>query len=135
MLYSTIFDGICCLLFLKEFGLTDATQTIPIPDDFFEWLSEQNISWMSEFVRQLLGNGFLKKKMIYCQKLELANPEHPENYLTNSLNDSRFWCHFCEKSYVNIDSLLIHEKAKHGYKESTKNTTAKDEKKMTCLII
>lgn len=30
---------------------------------------------------------------------------------------------------VNVDSLIIHEKAKHGYKESTKNTTAKDEDK------
>lgn len=39
---------------------------------------------------------------------------------------------------MNVDSLIIHEKVKHGYNESTKNTTAKDEDKddlFNCIIL
>lgn len=120
------------MLVIKDFGLTDATQTIPIPEDFHEWLSEQKISWMSEICHKIVRKWFFLKNVLLSKvRTVLANPAHPEKYWTSSLNDSRFWCHFREKSYVNVDSLIIHEKAKHGYKESTKDTctAAKDEDK------
>lgn len=85
MLYNNIFDVICCLLFLKEFGLTDATQTIPIPDDFHEWLSEQKISWMSEICQKIVKKWFFEENDLLSEvRTVLGNPEHPEKYWTNS---------------------------------------------------
>ena len=122
LLYYTLFDAVCCVLFLKEFGLTDFSETIPIPDDFHSWDSQQKISWMTEISRKIVRKWFFEDSDLLAEvRTVLVDTDHPENYWVKCLKDGRFQCHFCDKSYVHVDSVSYHEKVKHGHKESTKS--------------
>lgn len=105
------------------------SQEIPLPNNFHSLDIESKTSWMTEIYQQIVQKWFFYDDLLSEVKSVLEDSDHPENYWIKSFRDGKFWCHFCDKSYVNVDSLVIHENNKHGYKCSSKETTTNKEDK------
>lgn len=43
----------------------------------------------------------------------MCDPQHPENYWTSTLEEGRFKCHHCDKTYARVLSLQTHEEKVH----------------------
>ena len=115
-LYYTIFDAICCNLFLQEQNV-NSMDNIRLPDDFKEKSEEEKIKWLNAICIKIVDTWIFEGQDDLLQHVRdiLNNPEHPENYWIENEIDGRFSCHFCEKTYLNIGSLQAHEKLKHNY--------------------
>ncbi|XP_033727565.1 uncharacterized protein LOC117316891 [Pecten maximus] len=142
LLYYTVLDAMCCLLFLKELGLNDFEENIPFPENFQQFSQEDKIAWINEICRSLLRKHFFDSSSdIFSQLREiLADANHPENYWTSQLKDSRVKCHFCEKTYAYVGSLKVHEEKIHNavtpqIKAKRKSSTEKDEVQGYCLQV
>ncbi|XP_053380076.1 uncharacterized protein LOC123537039 [Mercenaria mercenaria] len=121
-LYYTVFDAMCCVLFLNNFGLDSAESEIPLPKDFDGWTNECQIDWINSVCRNLLNKVFFEDDMFMELREILTNPDHEENYWISSLENDRFKCHFCNSSYSYVDSLKAHEKNEHGFQPSKQNS-------------
>ncbi|XP_069109713.1 uncharacterized protein [Argopecten irradians] len=118
MLYHTIFDGMCCVLFYKEFGLKDMTDPIPIPAEWSQWNKDAKIDWINNVSIGIVNKWFFEDSddVLEAVRNVLEDPDHEENYWVSSAVDGRFRCHYCEKTYAFVNSLKQHESANHGHK-------------------
>ncbi|XP_053390807.1 uncharacterized protein LOC128553655 [Mercenaria mercenaria] len=121
-LYYTVFDAMCCVLFLNNFGLDNAESEIPLPKDFDGWTNECKINWINSVCRNLVNKAFFEDDMFMELREILTNPDHEENYWISSLENDRFKCHFCNSSYSYVDSLKAHEKNEHAFQPSKQNS-------------
>ncbi|XP_056008253.1 uncharacterized protein LOC125657360 isoform X2 [Ostrea edulis] len=116
MLYRTIFDAMCCAFFLKEFGLLNLTESIPLPDEFSKWTGEEKIQWMNNICERIVNKWFFGDSDLFEELRQvLSDPDHEENYWFGNFKDGRFSCHYCEKTYCHIKSAEFHEKEVHGH--------------------
>ena len=65
--------------------------------------------------------------------------ENPENYWISNLENGRYKCHFCERTYAYVASLKTHEIKAHSYNDcqsnSKENITSKDELQDYMLMV
>lgn len=139
-LYYTIFDAICCILFLRELNVTSVDE-ITLPDDLKEKEDESKIEWLNDICKKIVEVWIFdgQDDMLQHVREILDNPEHPENYWMANETDDRFSCHFCEKSYLNIGSLQAHEKIKHNHivplEEKKKGKSTKNDDQLYDYIL
>ncbi|XP_033759941.1 uncharacterized protein LOC117342076 [Pecten maximus] len=134
-LYYSIFDAICCALFLKEMQINSMESEIPIPLSWKQWSNDQKIEWMNSIAQRLVKRWFFDSQIDDQDLLRnvrdvLSDPDHPENYWTSNVVQDRFKCHYCDKTYVFIGSLKTHEKSVHQHVEevpSKVNDTVSEE--------
>lgn len=139
-LYYTIFDAICCILFLKEFKLDNIEDEIELPENFSDKTNEEKIEWLNSICLEVVQKWFFENDDMFQQLREvLENPDHPENYWVANEQDGRFSCHFCDKFYLNVGSLKTHEVSKHQYviqkAEKTKKTTTSSDDELFNYIL
>lgn len=118
MLYYTILDAICCLLFLNEFELDNMEDPIPLPENFHDLSDNAKVEWINDVCKSLLEKWFFDNSDDIMQGLRniVQDSYHPENYWTSQIMaDGRVQCHFCEKTYAFIGSLKSHEKKEHNF--------------------
>ena len=60
MLYRTVFDAMCSVLFLKEFGINNLNDSIPLPEQFSTWNKDQKIQWLNNICEEILKKWFFK---------------------------------------------------------------------------
>lgn len=126
-LYYTIFDGICCALFLKEMNLNSLEQELPIPCDWETLENDEKIKWLDDISCKIIRKWFFENNDICHQIREvLADPNHEENYWTGNYINGKFRCHFCERSYSYIGSLQSHELKLHSHSPSKSSPRSKD---------
>ena len=127
MLYYTIFDAICSIMFLNHFNMESTSDKVPLPDGFENMSNEDKIAWLNETCKHLVKKFFFEDQDDALADLRavLIDDSHPENYWVTSESDGRFICHYCEKSYVYLNSLKCHEMQKHDYKPAKKTTSKK----------
>ncbi|XP_069109674.1 uncharacterized protein [Argopecten irradians] len=118
LLYYTVLDALCCVMFLNEFGSSNFEEPIPLPEDFNNSTPEFKIGWLNGICRSLLKKHFFNNGEDLMEKLRevLSDPDHPENYWISNMEDGRVKCHFCEKTYAYVGSLKVHEEVKHNAK-------------------
>ncbi|XP_056013220.1 uncharacterized protein LOC125660287 [Ostrea edulis] len=130
-LYYSIFDGICCILFLNEFGVHNLEEEVEFPTDFHQKSDLDKVSWLNDVCETIVKKWFFEDSDDICQEIRdvFENPDHEENYYVVNANDGRFPCHFCEKSFSYVGSLKSHEQIKHQHtvqpmkrKPTVKNT-------------
>ena len=54
MLYRTVFDAMCSVLFLKEFGIYNLNDSIPLPEEFSTWNKDQKIQWLNNICEEMV---------------------------------------------------------------------------------
>lgn len=142
LLYYTILDAMCCLLFLKEFGISDFDETIQLPENFVQYSTEEKIFWINGICRSLLRKHFFDSDSDIFRQLReiLIDPNHPENYWTSHLENGRVKCHFCERTYAYVGSLKVHEEKIHNAeipqsKAKSKTARGKDEIQNYCQLL
>ena len=115
-LYYTVFDAVCCLLFLQDQNV-DSIDNFKLPDEFEEKSAEQKIEWLNTICGKIIDTFIFEGQNDLFQQLRdiLTNPEHPENYWIGNESDGRFSCHFCTKTYLHVGTLQAHEKLKHNH--------------------
>lgn len=115
MLYNAVLDAICSLIFLKESGMNDLEGDFLFPDDFPNFSSRDKIMWFNDLIRPMIQKYFFDSKTdIFDNMREIVSDQtHPENYWISNLQDGRFKCHHCDKTYAQAGSLQVHEKKIH----------------------
>ncbi|CAC5358080.1 unnamed protein product [Mytilus coruscus] len=104
LLYYTIFDACCCILFMKQFNTHDLDGVIELPSDFKEKSSEQKVQWLLNVCSSIVEEWFFENTDMFQELREiLEDPDHPENYWVLN-EEGRFPCHFC-KTYSHVGSL------------------------------
>ncbi|WAR03956.1 LOW QUALITY PROTEIN: hypothetical protein MAR_010514 [Mya arenaria] len=121
-LYYTLFDAICCVLFLKKFELDSCDSTIPVPQGIKDWEADQQLQWLNDKCGEIVKEIFPHDLFAELQNV-LADPDHEENYWVNSIENDNFKCHFCNSRYKYVTSLKRHEKTKHQVNMSAKVQT------------
>ena len=126
-LYYTIFDAICCILFLREFDKHKMDDIINLPEGFENISNDEKIAWMNDICRRIVRKWFFDNTddIFHAIRAVLKDPDHPENYWVDTDQDGRFKCHFCEKSYAFVGSLKTHESIKHRHTVSTEKKESK----------
>lgn len=142
MLYYTIFDAICCIMFLNEFDKNELESEIELPDGFLDQSDESKISWMNDLCSRIVHKWFFDSKNdIFCELRHiLEDPNHLENYWVNTEENGRFKCHFCEKTFAFVGSLKTHESVKHQHvtktpKKKTTTRTSKEDELMNHMVL
>lgn len=122
MLYYSVFDAICCTMFLKEFGKSEFDSQIDLPEGFQDESDDKKITWMNDLCQTIVKKWFFDNKDDIFEELRaiLEDPNHPENYWLDTDEDGHFKCHFCDKSYASVGSLKAHEIIKHQHVVPTK---------------
>lgn len=126
LLYYTILDSMCCVLFFQKFSKT-SDEEIPLPHNFQNFSSEEKIAWFNG-ISEILQEYFFESQTDIMKDLReiLTDKGHPENYYLSNLENRRVQCHFCPKSYAFVGSLKVHEEKVHGAKTpETKRSTEK----------
>lgn len=115
MLYYTILDAMCLLLFLEELNF-DVDSDIPLPSHFKDLTNDEKIQWLNEICSKILKKYFFDESSDVCEELReiTGNPDHPENYWVQNFEDGRIQCHFCPKTYAYVGSLKAHESKMHN---------------------
>lgn len=127
LLYYTILDAMCCVLFFQKFGKT-SDEEIPLPHNFQNLSSEEKIAWFNGICCEILQEFFFESQTDIMKDLReiLTDLGHPENYYLSNLENGRDQCNFCPKSYTYVGSLKVHEEKVHGTKTpETKRSTEK----------
>lgn len=57
-LYYTIFDAICCILFLREFDKHKMDDIINLPEGFENISNDEKIAWMNDICRRIVRKWF-----------------------------------------------------------------------------
>ena len=119
LLYYTILDALCVLLFLHNFQISDIEQNIPYPENFDDMTKEQKIQWINDICESILAQWFFggESTDLFRNVREiLEDQSHPENYWVTNYKpeDGRFKCHFCTKTYAFVASLQSHEMKQHN---------------------
>ena len=133
MLYYTIFDGICCVLFLKELNMASLDDEIPFPPDWDKLKDKEKVEWLNSLCESIVKKWFFENTDDLCQELRMIinDPEHEENYWTSNYSEGRFKCHFCDKTYIHSKSLQTHELKVHSHmvqkRSGEKTSTEGDE--------
>ena len=128
MLYYVILDAICLLLFLHHMGVSDIEQEIDLPTNFATTSDQEKIDYIDSVSENILRKYFFDDTDDVFQNLRniVCNPEHPENYWTSTLQDGRFKCHHCDKSYAHVLSLKAHEEKIHDVQIAKPSKKQKD---------
>lgn len=81
MLYYTILDAMCLLLFLEELNF-DVDSDIPLPSHFKDLTNNEKIQWLNEICSKILKKYFFDESSDVCEELReiTGNPDHLENY-------------------------------------------------------
>lgn len=98
-----------------------------LPSDFQEKNEEDKISWLNEICCRIVKKYMFENKEDMFEQLwsVLDDPDHIENYFVASDNDDRFHCHFCPQSFVQLNSVKLHEKLLHQYTVTSKTYLGK----------
>lgn len=115
MLYYVILDAICLLLFLNFFDVPDIEHAIELPRNFAAMSDEEKIEYIDSVSENILRKYFFDSTDDIFQNLRniVCDPQHPENYWTSTLEEGRFKCHHCDKTYASVLSLQTHEEKVH----------------------
>lgn len=134
MLYYTVFDACCCILFMKQLDAKTSDE-VQLPAEFPKMTKDEKIDWLMRVCGDVVDRWIFEGADDMFKELRdiLEDPDHPENYWV--LNDEgRFACHFCEKSYCHSGSLKTHELQQHQHsgpklkrKKKTSAATKDDE--------
>ncbi|XP_061174507.1 uncharacterized protein LOC133183583 [Saccostrea echinata] len=68
-LYYTILDAICCYLFLKEMDLENLSDSIPLPQQFYQYTDADKISWINDICERIIEKYFFEGFLILCLRL------------------------------------------------------------------
>jgi hypothetical protein len=112
MLYHTVLDGICVVLFLDKLDSTDIDD-VSLPN-FTEMSSCDKIRWLNDLCEEIIVKWFFADKEDVMEELRNDLQDVQKNYWTAAFNDGRFKCHHCEKDYKRVSSLKAHESEKHN---------------------
>ncbi|XP_056014422.1 uncharacterized protein LOC125649436 [Ostrea edulis] len=139
LLYYTILDAMCIVLFFKKFN-RNADEEIPLPIDFEKFSSNDKISWLNGISREILQEYFFESQNDIMHDLReiITDISHPENYYLSNLENDRVQYHFCPKSYAYVGSLKAHEEKVHGAKtpiSKPSNEKVKDELGDHCRLL
>lgn len=139
LLYYTILDAMCCVLFFQKFSKT-SDEEIPLPHNFQNFSSEEKIAWFNRICCEILQEYFFESQTDIMKDLReiLTDMGHPENYYLSNLENGRVQCHFCPKSYTYVGSLKVHEEKVHGAKTPETKRSAekvKDEVGNYCQLL
>ncbi|XP_062582660.1 uncharacterized protein LOC134244405 [Saccostrea cucullata] len=126
MLYRTVFDAMCCVLFLQELGIHNSEESVSLPDEFCTWNKDQKIQWLNNICERIVKKWFFGDGDLFEDLRQiLTDPDHEENYWFANFQDGRFSCHYCGKTYSHLRSAESHEKEIHGHsKPSERKSTA-----------
>ncbi|XP_069105225.1 uncharacterized protein [Argopecten irradians] len=118
LLYYTILDGLCLVMFYHHFRINDLEENIPLPDNFSDFTDQEKILWLNNISREILQTFFFENSpdILSSVREVLEDPDHPENYWTSTIQNNRSKCHFCDKTYARIGSLKAHEAKVHNSK-------------------
>lgn len=107
---------------MQEMNVEDEDQLLP--SDFQEKTDEDKISWLNEICCRIVKKYMFENKEDMFEQLRsvLDDPDHIENYFVASDNDERFHCHFCPKSFVQLNSVKLHEKLLHQHTVTSKTS-------------
>lgn len=107
---------------MQEMNVEDEDQLLP--SDFQEKTDEDKISWLNEICCRIVKKYMFENKEDMFKQLRsvLDDPDHIENYFVASDNDDRFHCHFCPKSFVQLNSVKLHEKLLHQHTVTSKTS-------------
>ncbi|CAC5383779.1 unnamed protein product [Mytilus coruscus] len=141
LLYYTIFDACCCILFMKQFNTHDLDGVIELPSDFKEKSSEQKVQWLLNVCSSFVEEWFFENTDMFQELREILEvPDHPENYWVLN-EEGRFPCHFCIKIYSHVESLKTHERICHQHngpkieKKKKSETSATDDQLFNYIIL
>ncbi|VDI19247.1 Hypothetical predicted protein [Mytilus galloprovincialis] len=141
LLYYTIFDACCCILFMKQFNTHDLEGVIEMPSDFKERNSEQKVQWLLNVCSSIVEEWFFENTDMFQELREiLEDPDHPENYWVLN-EEGRFPCHFCIKTYSHVGSLKTHKRICHQHngpkieKKKKAKTSANDDQLFNYIIL
>lgn len=62
MLYYSVFDAICCTMFLKEFGKSEFDSQIDLPEEFQDESDDKKITWMNDSCQTIVKKWFFDNK-------------------------------------------------------------------------
>ena len=115
VLYYTILDALCLLLFMHFMDVEDLDQEICLPSNFDTKSSAEKIEWLDSQSENILRIWFFVNENDIFRNLRdiVCDKDHPENYWTSTLEEGRFRCHHCEKTYAHVGSLQTHEERIH----------------------
>ncbi|XP_061170260.1 uncharacterized protein LOC133179545 [Saccostrea echinata] len=130
-LYYTILDAICCYLFLKEMDLENLSDSIPLPQQFYQYTDADKISWINDICERIIEKYFFEGSPDIMSMLRdcVTDKNHPDNYWVSNFNEGRVKCHHCEKTYAYVGSLKAHEEKMHGVTVSKKQKKEKKKSK------
>ena len=100
VLYYTILDALCLLLFMHFMDVEDLDQEICLPSNFDTKSSAEKIEWLDSQSENILRIWFFDNENDIFRNLRdiVCDKDHPENYWTSTLEEGRFRCHHCEKN-------------------------------------
>lgn len=85
---------------------------------FSDMSEEDKIGWLNDICSTILRRWFFdsRQDVFHYLREVITDKDHPENYwLANLDHDTgRVRCHFCDKSYAYVGSLMSHEKKVHN---------------------
>ena len=130
-MYYTLLDALCLLLFMDFMDAHDLEQEIHLPDDFDAKSKTEKIEWLDSQSESILKMWFFDQGNDIFENLRdiVCDIDHPENYWTSTLDDGRFRCHHCDKTYAHVGSLQTHEEKIHDVHIAKKSKKQKDKKK------
>lgn len=112
MLYYTVLDAICVVLFLDKMGSVDIAN-ISLPN-LSELSSCDKIQWLNDLCEEIIVKWFFDDKEDVMEEIRNDLQDAQKNYWTATFNNGRFKCHHCDKDYKRVSSLKAHESEKHG---------------------
>ncbi|XP_063400161.1 uncharacterized protein LOC134684783 [Mytilus trossulus] len=129
LLYYTILDAICLLLFLDHLKMTETEKVLP--ENFQHKTKDEKIAWINDICSILIQQWFFEDTTDICQNLRevVFDRDHPVNYWLANLENGRIKCHFCPKSYAYLGSLKSHESKVHNLPAERKSKTVKPKDK------
>lgn len=82
MLDRTVFDAMCCVIFLQEVGVHKQKETVPLPNDFCEWSNDQKIEWLNNICSQMFKKWFFEDGDLFeeLRRRILSNPDQEEKF-------------------------------------------------------
>ncbi|KAK3107199.1 hypothetical protein FSP39_009157 [Pinctada imbricata] len=91
MLYYTVLDAICCLLFLKESGMDDPEGDFLFPEEFPNFSNTEKVDWLNDMVRPIVQKYFFdgKSDILSDVREVISDPNHPENYWISNEQNGR----------------------------------------------
>jgi hypothetical protein len=110
--------------------VNNVDENIEFPADFDLKSDVEKVAWLNNVCETLVRKWFFEGSDNVFQEIRsvFEDPDHDENYYKCNVEDDRFPCHFCEKSFSYVGSLKSHQQIKHQHTVQSAKRKPKEQK-------